>query len=144
MSLPTCGTNDTREPGVSVQTLVGILEDPKEDRRHDPEYFVEDPRKLNSFRDAGWTVIDISDSSELPLDNWGPVEVKHHLPIKKMTRLEFITKFTAIFGDSTYRDPIKVIFVSEDPDDVLKVFFAMAGLLGLMDIKVLMTDKRRI
>jgi len=160
MSRPTCcGSKHTSDLGVDVTTLLLILggekkgrdhnpayrvEDPSEDRYHGPEYKVEDPRKLNELRDAGWIAIDISDTNELPLDNWGPVEVKHHLPFNKMSVCEFIKSFQAIFEDFRDCNPIRVIFVSKDPSDFLKVLIAIFPLQKIKDITVLITDKRRI
>jgi len=144
MSGPTCsGSIDTREPGVDVRTLLLILDNPKEDRFPDAEYRLEDPRKLNSFKDAGWTAIDISDSNELPLDNWGSVEVKHHIPFNNISTAEFMKKFNAIFGDFRDCNRIKVIIISANPDYFLKALQPIA-LLNFIDIKVLITDKRRI
>jgi len=154
-----CGSKHTSDLGVDVRALLLILEDekkgrthnpeyrvedPSEDRYPGPEYKVEDPRKLNSLRDAGWVDIDISDSNELPLDNWGPVEVKHHLPFNKMSRYEFIKNFKAIFDDFRDCNPIKVIFISKDPDDFLNVLIEIVRLQRIKDITVLIIDKSRI
>jgi len=141
MSRPTCdGSKDTREPGVDVRTLLLILDDPK--YPYDgPEYRVKDPRKLKALRNAGWIAIDISDSSELPLDNWGPVENQYHIPFN--TERAFMEDFIPIFhkiSDNT----MNIILVSEDPGDFLKAVDAITFLDQIKDINLVITDKRTI
>lgn len=105
---------------------------------------VEDPRNLNSCRDDGWTIIDISDRKELPLDTWGPVEVKHHLPFNKISTVEFVKQFKAIFGDFRDNNPIKVIIISQGLNGMLKVLETIARLERNKPIKVLLTFKDNI